>query len=217
MPIPRSTPRLHEIVPTELARATVQRVIAGIQGAAASLAPVCFTVTPDPGAVSGDYSAAVQASRLYGLVLDLCGWAQRGEGRQGQVFDLLMSVARAAFPWPVERQVGELVRWAGLDDLLGSSGDPGSDIGLLLVAARARLDVMDGRDVTPRDAAALASLSALQVRRLIQNGSLKAKGSSDAGWRISPAEARRWFGERGVPGFPSPAKAKSQSKPLRKA
>lgn len=209
MPIPRSTPRLQEIVPTELARDLVQGVVDAIQGAAANLAPVCVLVAPDPAAVSGDYSAAVQASRLYGLVVDLCSWAQRGDGRQARVHETLMSVARAAFPWPLEHRPGGPIQWAGLDELLGKSGDPDTHVGLVLLAAKARMDVVGGRDVTPRELAALGSLSALQVRRLIQNGRIKAKGSSDAGWRISPLEARRWLGERGVPGFPSPARPRA--------
>lgn len=74
--------------------------------------------------------------------------------------------------------------------------EPTDPVAVVLVAAWARVGIDEGRAVTKRELACLASMSAGQVRQLVRAGEIRADG------QVVPAdEARRWLASRGVPGF----------------
>ena len=74
--------------------------------------------------------------------------------------------------------------------------EPTDPVAVVLVAAWARIGLQEGRAVTKRELAVLASMSAGQVRTLVRSGEIRADGAM-----VPAAEARRWLASRGVPGF----------------
>lgn len=73
--------------------------------------------------------------------------------------------------------------------------EPTDPVAVVLVAAWARVGINEGRALTKRELAVLASMSAGQVRTLVRSGEIRADG------QVVPAdEARRWLAARGVAG-----------------
>ncbi len=194
---PRSTPRLASIDPPRLAREVVAGVVNDIQGRALALAPG-LAVLVDAGELDGQrrrVADVLPETELYQSVLDLCAWAQRGDGHPDETHDVCLPVATAVYPGALDGS-GE----SGPADLAGEA-DPTTEVGLLLVAAFAREKLSQGRALSARELATLASLSVLQLRTLIKRGELRASGGADKDWTVKATEARRWLSGRGVPGF----------------
>lgn len=76
-------------------------------------------------------------------------------------------------------------------------------VGTVLAAARARLDLQDGRPTNSRELAALAGVSRSRVPQLLRSGELQytERGSGRANTTITPESARAWLQSRRVPGF----------------
>lgn len=138
----------------------------------------------------------------------LAHYAQRGLPvwdwtHHGHAADALLDVIAALYSRAAD---GDLDRTAidVLDDV-----DPDDAIGLVLVAAAARVKLDRENALSARELAALAGLSASQVRHLIRTGELvpeggprEGRGRGPAGGQRVPAEeARRWLRARGVPGI----------------
>ena len=73
--------------------------------------------------------------------------------------------------------------------------EPTDPVAVVLVAAWARVGLDEGRALTKRELAVLASMSAGQVRTLVRSGEIRADGAT-----VPAKEARRWLASRGVPG-----------------
>jgi hypothetical protein len=178
---PAKTPRLSAIEPDRLATETVESVAESLAQLAVPLSPWVIHVERTTPAGECDLAHSIR---------DLHAWAARGVGRE-DAFDLLTTVGAAVFgraaidePIPTPAVAGDV--------------DPVTEIGLLLLAAWARLQVTarDSEQIRAKDLAALASLSTLQVRNLIRQGEIELTDGV-----VTPKTARRWLKARGVTGF----------------
>lgn len=97
------------------------------------------------------------------------------------------------------RPRGGAVSWA--NDELVPNVDPTTAIGIVLVAARARLRIARGEAITARELAHLAGCADNHVRLLIRRGAVRVQGRSR---HIGAAEAARFLAARGIPGFGGP-------------
>lgn len=98
------------------------------------------------------------------------------------------------------RPRGGAPSWA--NDELVPDVDPGAAIGVVLVAARARLRIVGGEAITARELAHLAGLADNHVRLLIRRGAVRAAARSRL---IGAREAARFLAARGIPGFDGPS------------
>jgi hypothetical protein len=120
-------------------------------------------------------------------VLDLAAYAISGNGLDAPVQEYLVSLI------PLWSSVA-----GGATDIDGlqAEADPETPLGLVVCAAVARELLELGRSISAVQLAALACLSATQVRQLARSGELVLDDGE-----IAAKEARRWLGARGVPGF----------------
>lgn len=179
-------PRLHLIDPKAFAEETIRLIVDHLAASAVALSPgieVHITGLNE-----------LRASTLYNEILDLCRWAQRGEGDPTHAHDLCLSVATACWPSPLYdsgREPRELY----------DEADPATAPGLLIVAAFARERIHRGEPVSPRDLAALASVDQAHVRLRIREGEIGATKNEAGDLEITALAARRWLAEREVSGF----------------
>ncbi len=82
--------------------------------------------------------------------------------------------------------------------------DPSDSIGLVLVAAAARIRLSQGVGLTVRELGALAGIGAAGVRYYVSTGELAVTKGRPA--RVEPADARRWLEARGVTGLETPTR-----------
>lgn len=122
-------------------------------------------------------------------------WAQTGVG---------MSEAKAADAIATYESIlyGSPMRPA--PDLIALDLDLEHPVSLVLVAARARLEILRGGELLTREVGVLASVTARRMRQLVAGGELPAKEGIRPGgveYRVSAANARRFLSARGVGGF----------------
>lgn len=79
--------------------------------------------------------------------------------------------------------------------------DPTTEIGVLLMAARARVRLVGGAAVSVAELAALASLNPSRIRQLITEGELARDSRSGL---VTHRSAYKWLAYRRVPGFSRP-------------
>ena len=184
---PTSTPRLRDLDPQAVAGEVVRLV-------REHLGRLAFRLTP--GVEWKESGNEPESSNLGWTVVQLVQFAQTGEvgdwEDESLAADALQDVCSALYSCagePMTFGVGameEAVSGAELDA-----------IGLVLVGAFARYKLpRRSLRVTARELAVLAGVDPDHVRLLARKGELELKEGT-----IGCAEARRWLGGRGVPGF----------------
>jgi hypothetical protein len=161
-----------------------------------------------------DLEAALEALRAYrqdhapesrdaaDLAL-LQGWARNGRGRAATVRPALERMLQAFYQRPADYYAEGTPRRATLDDV-----DPSTPLGALLAAAHYRLELVEGRPLTPARLAVLAGVDLSRVRQLLMIGTLvevnPAAKSSLPGRRVkghevrvTPESALAWLKARG--------------------
>lgn len=213
---PTNKPVLEKLDATNVAREVVDAVREHIARLTFGLAPGCewhehggfnphAGETRDDGAKEPAFlPPRPHESTLWATTEDLVRYAQSGDtadwGDATGAHDAALTICSALYS-------SAAVSGDGLGELVGEA-DPETPIGLVLVAAIARA-ALDGaptpdRDpagLTVRELAALASLSAKQVKELIDAGEIRATNDGARKTRIALGDARRWLSGRGVPGF----------------
>lgn len=110
----------------------------------------------------------------------------------GMAMDGLLSILSALYSRAADADLPETAVDV-VDDV-----DPDDAIGLVLVAAAARIRLDQRVGLTPRELGALAGIGAAGVRRYVRGGELPAEGRPA---RVPPEDAARWLAARGVPGI----------------
>src|SRR5690606_35097663 len=140
-------------------------------------------------ATLGTLRAEARALTLYAQRgLPVWDWTDSGMASAGLLSVLAALYSRAADA-DLDRTAIDVV-----DDL-----DPSDDLGLVLVAAAARIRLDQDVPVTARELGALVGLTAVRVRQLVAAGELRA--TNEKPQRVPAEDARRWLASRGVPGF----------------
>ncbi|TAK27253.1 MAG: hypothetical protein EPO40_16650 [Myxococcaceae bacterium] len=166
------SPRLVAIDPDALARETVATLRAHVAAIALPLQPA-YRVTiapmlrPDGSPPPDDLE-----TNLGQTVRQLAGFACTGDPGDWE---------------PAEGDVAEAIAEA-----LRAAGTPSPALSLVIDAARGRAMIAAGDAVEARELAALAGLSATQVRALSRSGDLPGE------LPLSAEEARAWLAARGV-------------------
>jgi len=177
-------PTLFALSPDDIAAEVERRVVDHLHRLALDVgAEVCAEAT------LGTLRAEARALTVYAQRgLPVWDWTDSGMASAGLLSVLAALYSRAA-DTDLDRTAIDVV-----DDL-----DPSDDLGLVLVAAAARIRLDQGAAVTARELAALTGLSAARVRQLISSGELRA--TNEKPQRVPAEDARRWLASRGVPGF----------------
>lgn len=184
--------KLAQLDPLAVAREVCEAVVGHLGRLAFSLSPA-WDCPPLPAA-----ERLAEASDLGLTVQALVQYAQRGL----PVWDWPDHGCASDACLPV---LSALYSQAGAPDLGGGALDDeeldlDSDVGLVLVAARARIRLDQRGELTPRDLEALSGLSRRSVQRLCDAGEIAA--TRERGDYTVPAdEARRWLSSRRVPGL----------------
>jgi hypothetical protein len=176
---PSTKPKLAALDPTAVADAVCQQVADHVSRLATQLWGGC---TPQSGLVVGTLHAEVQA---------LVQWAQTGRAwdweDSGDAWDAASQIVSALY--------GSAAGNEDLGDLIGDA-DPETPIGIVLVATHCRVRIAQRESVTARQVAALAGLSARQVRQIVEDGELTMEGGE-----IEAREAKRFLRARGIQGL----------------
>lgn len=180
---PRTTPRLQDLAPRDVARAAVDRAYRRIIRLGMRLGPALVIAgdTPDEYCDLGQTVAHLTGYARTGALGD---W-EDGDDVVAAIHDVLQVLWPAAGPGPLAEVEGEL------DD-----DDP---VALVVLAAWARASVDTGVPVTLRELGALAGLHRRPLQALAASGELRVTDERPA--RVKAAEARRWLSGRGVTGF----------------
>lgn len=115
------------------------------------------------------------------------------------------------------RRLDELLLERGVDAIHGKADeswlhphlyDSGTDVGVIMLAAKARLMLLDGQDVSSVWLAALADLSRVRIAQMIRAGVLRRAATVETGRAIDApvlhADAIRMLTDRAVNGYPRP-------------
>jgi len=140
----------------------------------------------------GALFVVVIESELYQAARMLAEWAQAGRGNSAEIGASILQV-RADLE--------------GIDTLDASPTrplDPATLYGAVLVAAGARLAVVEGRTVTAIELATLAGVDEHTVREAVKAGALRPVAGSRRPMRFAADLARAYLYTRGVPGFAAP-------------
>jgi len=186
--------RLANIDPAEVAEEVVRLVADHLASTAIRLDP-----TLSMPALHGE---GLGGMGLRATVRALATYAQRGLPvwdwtDHGMAADGLLDVIAALYSRPAD---GGLSRTAidVLDDV-----DPVDAIGLVLVAAAARVQLDRKHALSARELGALAGIGSAAIRKLTRAGELPAEGAGVRGepLRVPADAAVRWLAARGVSGF----------------
>ena len=175
---PTTTPRLHDIDPSDFA-AEVETIM--WQAATALLAEL----------------GVKELHRPYPPIRNAAVWlgwfAKTGQGDARQAVPMLERVEGALFRRPID--IGEVAAVLDYE----------TTIGVVIGAARARVALSKGQPVLVADLASLAGYASSRIREAIRKGELhrgprpKKGRAMDSG--ILAKEARAWLEARHVPGF----------------
>jgi hypothetical protein len=194
---PPTTPRLANLNPAAVAGEVVRLVVGPLEHHGGKLRPTRRAGVEDPqndlGALANtDLGLKVQDLTLYAQTGELGNW----DDLTGP-HDAVQDVCTALSP-----TVGDPGSF-GLGDLaeLDETANANTPIGVVLVAAWARVSIADGNAVTIPGLAALTGVSRLQVEHLVTAGELEPLDPSSQPRRFKAEEARRFLEARGVPGF----------------
>ena len=178
---PASTPRLRDLQPDAVADEVVQLVVDHVTR---------LVLAVD---LSATWQVQPEACQLRWTTQLLVRYAQRGLAGtdwedHGCATDALADVCAA------------LYSQAGVPGTFGAGpleedADPETAIGVVLLAAHARVRMSRRERVPVRELAALAGVAPDHVRLLARQGELTVEDA-----RVRPADARRWLAARGVEG-----------------
>jgi hypothetical protein len=134
----------------------------------------------------------VMGSEIYRAALMLAEWAKTGRGDSAEIAAAILQV-RADLE--------------GIDIMQASPTrplDPATLHGAVLVAAGARLALVEGRTVTAIELAMLANVDEHSVRAAVKARTLRALEGSTRPMRFAADLAQAYLYTRGVPGFAAP-------------
>jgi hypothetical protein len=152
-----------------------------------------LVLKPADGREPQDGSAVIMmGSEIHRAALKLAEWAQAGRGNPAEIAACILQ-ARA------DLEGVELLKVPPTRPL-----DPTTLAGAVLVAAGARLAVVEGRTVTAVELAVLAGVDEHTVRAAVKAGSLRALAGSTRPMRFAADIAGAYLYTRGVPGFIAP-------------
>lgn len=126
-------------------------------------------------------------------------YAQRGLpvfdwGDHGCASDACLEVFAALYTCAGSPEIG-----GGITDM-ADDVEPTDAIGVVLLAALARIRLSQRGSVAPRELAVLAGMTDHGVRHLIRSGEIRAEQDERA-MKVSSKEAKRWLSARGVKGL----------------
>lgn len=179
--------KLSEVEPVSFSDEVLRLVVDHLHSAAMRLDPTLTLPIPEHAGGMGLRPTAHALAAYARDGLPVWDWEDHGMAAQG-LLDVLGALYGSA--------LGDLSHTAidVVDDV-----DPGDAVGLVLVAAAARVRLSQGSPVTARELAALTGMTARRVRQLMAAGELAATDERPA--RVDADDASRWLAARGVPGF----------------
>ena len=158
---------------------------------------LCAQLGPIAELESGVRDEALVSTPVYRQIQRLHAWAQGGVGELEVVERALLEVLAGLLT-----RVSSLAANPSPEEFLAevSERDP---IGVVCLAAWARLEVARGHRIDGRSLAALAGLSQTHVRTISRAQGLKpaTTPTSQVGTLYEASEVRRFLAERGVAGF----------------
>ena len=134
----------------------------------------------------------VMGSEIYQAALVLAAWAKAGQGNSAEIAAVILQVR------------GDL---EGIDTREASPTRPLDTAtlhGAVVVAAGARLAIVEGRTVTALELAMLAGVDEHTVRAAVKAGALRPVGGALRPMRFAADLARAYLYNRSVPGFAAP-------------
>ncbi len=172
---PREHEYLHDIQPESIALDVAKDVAGHVLSFSDDLAPAAL-------ATSMPSDEALAASSLAALVRRLTIWAQSGDaptlrGPTDEVVATKVAAALAHLLDVLNRKPRGGARYWGSKSAPRFEGipvldtDPSTRIAMVVAAVRSRLKLLRGEDLSMRELAAVAGLSASHVRRVIAEGS----------------------------------------------
>jgi hypothetical protein len=205
------SPKLSELNPKDVAREVCSRVVDHMHRVAFGLMPTVNLHLP--GAEGRDLIDALASESNLGLTVQtLTQYAQRGLPAwdwetSGEASDACLDVFSALYTSAGAPELG-----GGITDM-ADDVEPDDAIGVVLLAALARIKLDQRAPLTFREVAVLAGISYDGVAKQAQRGELEAHpepGDDRAHPRmvVAPAVAKRWLGARGVAGFASKGEAR---------
>lgn len=180
--------KLADIDPQAVANTIVRTVVEHLFSTAMRLDPTLILPIRDDAGVFGLRSTAHALALYAQRGIPVWDWTDHGMAADG-----LLEVVAALYSRAAD---GDLERTAidVIDDV-----DPDDAVGLVLVAAAARVRLDREEGLTARELGALSGMTAFGVRHLTRSGELPTDGERPA--RVPAEAARRWLASRGVPGI----------------
>jgi hypothetical protein len=182
---PTKLPRIASITPQQAAEYATELLSGHIARLMMHLDPGIVWRAPEPAASSIGFTTAL-----------LTEYARTGRDPEGPglVRDRIQDICSAIYS-----QAGRPGTFEAPDlEVAVDAGEPTDVLSVVIVAAWARLGLEEGRALTKRELAVLASLSLRQVRALAASGEIACAEDG----RVPAKEARRWLRARGVAGMP---------------
>jgi len=194
---PTTKPRLADMDPESLARDVVRRALDHVQSIVTRIDPTWSARIVTVMGGDGEMPVGPDAHGLgiYATVVRLAHYARTGALGDWQddacAQDAVLDVMSLLYS---EAGSGE-IRGGEYD---AADHDPETPIGLVIVAAMARMRLADRHTagVSARELGALAGITATQVRHLSRAGEIALEDGV-----VPRREARRFLAARGVPGF----------------
>lgn len=195
-----ASPLLHELDPTAVAGEVCERILRHLGRLAFVITPTAECV-PVARQADGSSRAATAEDLATGsdiglTVQALTEYAQKGAPvwdweDAGMASDGCLSVMSALYTCAGSSGVG-----GGIADL-EDSVEADDEVGVVILAALARIRIDQRKPVALRELAVLSGLSLRQVQHLAKQGEIAAIADG----RVSASHARAWLSARAVPGF----------------
>lgn len=192
-----SAPLLRDLDPEAVAADVCGRVVDHLHSLAMRLTPAMLHLEgldADRAGAGSDLWFTTRMLTLYAQRgLPVFDWESSGEAADAclDVFSALYSSAGDPHPGGGITEAAEDV-------------EPDDAIGVVLLAAFARIKIDQRGPLVARELAVLSGLALRGVQKLIAAGEIAAKPDSERAhplMLVRPAEAKRWLAVRGVPGF----------------
>ena len=149
--------------------------------------PSGYTSPPKPDPKPPTVAAVLAQSKIHKLVRACVEWAKLGKGKPEEMGAAL-------------RELRADLDGVEPGEVSGRERDLTTVAGVVLVAAEARLALVEGRTVEAIEIATLASVDERSIRATVQAGTLSPVGPGRP-MRFAADVARQYLYARGVPGF----------------